>query len=73
MRKYRKLGRRYNWVVPRKGADGGRVSEGLIVATNAGNAAGVKEPCCSYASFQWEGTDDLTVASITVQDLRRRL
>ncbi len=49
MGKHRKLGRPYNQVSLGKWADGGRKSDGLIRAMNAGNAAGAKEPCCSQA------------------------
>jgi len=54
MRKHRKLGRSYNRVSLGKWADGGRKSEGLIRAMNAGNAAGAKEPRCSQAGCQGE-------------------
>jgi hypothetical protein len=37
-----------------KWADGGRVSDGLVVAMSAGNAAGAKQPCCSHAPYQRE-------------------
>ena len=43
-------GRPYNRY-PGKGAEGGRVAEGLVVALMRGNARGAKRPCSWYVSF----------------------
>ena len=46
----------------------------FAVAVRRGNARGAKEPCCLWrVSDHKEGKDEMTKASIDLQDLRRRI
>jgi hypothetical protein len=59
---------------PGKAADDERVADGPEVARRRGNARGATGPLLfGNASDNMEGRGDLTMASIRLQDLRRRL
>jgi RNA-directed DNA polymerase len=49
------------------------VAEGFVVARKRGNARGAKEPAVGNSSIKKGGTDEMIKASISVQDLRRRI
>ena len=55
-----------------KWVEGERVADGSVVVMKSGNADGAKGPCCGSSSTNnMEGKDEMTNASINLQDLRR--
>jgi hypothetical protein len=56
-----------------KSAEDEKVAAGLVVAKKRSNARGAKEPCHLQRLQRKEGKDEMTKASIDLQDLRRRL
>jgi hypothetical protein len=58
---------------PGKSADGERVADGPVLALKRGNTCGAKGPCWLHASDNMGGRGAKIMASISLQDLRRRL
>jgi RNA-directed DNA polymerase len=56
-----------------KAAEDERVAAGSVVATKRSNVRGAKGPCHLRCLQHKEGKDEMTKASIDLQDLRRRL
>ena len=56
-----------------KSIDDERVADGSVRVTMRGNARGAKGPYCLQRLLNREGRDEMTKASISLQDLRRRL
>src|SRR5229473_5045407 len=56
-----------------KSAEDERVAAGSVVATKRSNARGAKGPCHLQSLQHREGKDEMTKASIDLQDLRRRI
>ena len=56
-----------------KSIEGERVTDGFVVALRRGNARGAKGPCHLQRLRRKEGKDEMTKASIDLQDLRRRI
>ena len=57
-----------------KSIEGERVTDGLVVALRRGNARGARRsPAVCKVSDHKEGKDEMTKASIDLQDLRRRI
>ena len=56
-----------------KSAEDERVAAGSVVATKRRNFRGAKGPCHLQSLQQREGKDEMTKASIDLQDLRRRI
>src|SRR6266404_51427 len=56
-----------------KSAEDERVAAGSIVAMKRSNVRGAKGPCHLQCLQHREGKDEMTKASIDLQDLRRRI
>ena len=56
-----------------KSAEDEKEAAGSVVATKRSNVRGAKGPCHLQRLQQKEGKDEMTKASIDLQDLRRRL
>jgi hypothetical protein len=56
-----------------KAAEDEKVAAGSVVATKRSNVRGAKGPCHLRCLQHKEGKDEMTKASIDLQDLRRRL
>jgi hypothetical protein len=56
-----------------KSAEDERVAAGSVVAMKRSNARGAKGPCHLQCLQHREGKDEMTKASIDLQDLRRRI
>ena len=56
-----------------KSVEDERVAAGSVVAMKRSNVRGAKGPCHLRSLQQKEGKDEMTKASIDLQDLRRRL
>src|SRR5207342_2008616 len=56
-----------------KSAEDKRVAAGSVVATKRRNVRGAKGPCHLQSLQHKEGNDEMTKASIDLQDLRRRI
>ncbi|APG14906.1 hypothetical protein BKD09_41920 [Bradyrhizobium japonicum] len=56
-----------------KAAEGEKVAAGSVVTTKLSNVRGAKGPCHLQRLQHEEGKDEMTKASIDLQDLMRRL